>query len=728
MSTIEKYIAKINLQLHVQAAVKALLSAIAVAVFSGIFLKSLWVIVIIGVLAFFAAAYLLGLFKSLRAEAIQILHQRFPNLEFSLELLDKRTRNIAEELQWERVNSSFKGGEVSIWHERIWPFLLALGLAAGIFALSLVQLQDPKVEEPTTFQDRNSIPPEAEKLTVDLLDVQVDISPPAYTALPKITQSELQISTIKGAEIEWKMKFSNAEDVVFELVNSVGNSLPFTNSDGEIFLKDRVKSSGIYAIRGHRNEELVYESDYFPLEAKDDLAPVIQPADRELYTYHFTNDPKIMDVQAKISDDFKVSEVYLVATLARGSGENVKFRENRIPVSRKNFKSEDLSVRLDLNALDFRHGDELYYYWAAVDNKTPEPNFSRSDTYFINYVDSAGLGEEELIGMAIHVMPDYFRSQRQIIIDTQKLLAEQKSMSEKEFNAASNEIGYDQKMLRLRYGQYLGEEFEETAGGGAAAETGDAENLLEGYEHRHDEESEAGVTANVILPSEHEEIHDEESHSHENGGIESVLDAYLHNHEDPEANTYFEESTKGTLKAALEEMWEAELYMRLFEPEKALPYQEKALELLKKVQQKSRVYVKRTGFDPPPIKPEEKRLTGDLDDLKNRIEKEQMEMSERLEPLAAEVLGLLAKDAMSQSDQLLIQKFGELWTVRMNYSGMEDWSVLLLLQELKAGKITEEGKQEMFDKLYPLIPKSEGSNASFMKQKELEKAFWSKLK
>src|SRR5690606_27447058 len=148
------------------------------------------------------------------------------------------------------------------------------------------------------------------------------------------------------------------------------------NSDGGIFLKDRVKSSGIYAIRGHRNEELVYESDYFPLEAKDDLAPVIQPADRELYTYHFTNDPKIMDVQAKISDDFKVSEVYLVATLARGSGENVKFRENRIPVSRKNFKSEDLSVRLDLNALDFRHGDELYYYWAAVDNKTPEPNFS----------------------------------------------------------------------------------------------------------------------------------------------------------------------------------------------------------------------------------------------------------------------------------------------------------------------------------------------------------------
>ncbi|UZD23985.1 hypothetical protein [Algoriphagus halophytocola] len=728
MSTIEKHIAKINFQLRVQAVLKALLAAIAVGVFSRVFLDSILAMTLTGLLVFGSAAYLLGLFNSFRTEAIQILHQHFPDLEFSLELLDKTPRNSAEKLQWERVNSSFKGGEIGIWYQITWPFLLALALASGVFVLSqYIPVQQSKGELTENIKDNFQPSSTLEDLPVNLLDVKVSITPPAYTALPIVNQAKLEISTIKAAEIEWRLKFSNSADVAFELVSSAGNSLSFSQDKGDFFLKDQVKNSGIYAIRGHRNDELVYESGYFPLEAKDDLAPVIQPADRELYSYHFTNDPKVMEVKARVSDDFKVREVYLVATLARGSGENVKFRENRIPVSRSNFKAEDLSVQLDLNALDFKHGDELYYYWAAIDNKMPEPNFSRSDTYFINYVDSAGLSEEELVGMAIHVMPDYFRSQRQIIIDTEKLLAAQKNLSEREFNATSNEIGYDQKMLRLRYGQYLGEEFEETAGGGPTA-TGHAENLLEGYEHRHDEESEAGITANVLLPSEHEEQHSEESHGQEEGGIESVLDSYLHNHEDPEANTYFEESTKGTLKAALEEMWEAELYMRLFEPEKALPYQEKALELLKKVQQKSRVYVKRTGFDPPPIKPEEKRLSGDLEEVKNRIEREQKEIFRRLEPLAAEILGLLNKDALDEQDQLLIQNFGELWTVRMNYSGMDDWSVLLLLQELKSGKIREEGKLEMFEKIYPLIPKSEGLNASYLKQRKLEKAFWSRLK
>ena len=137
--------------------------------------------------------------------------------------------------------------------------------------------------------------------------------------------------------------------------------------------------------------------------------------------------------------------------------------------------------------------------------------------------------------------------------------------------------------------------------------------------------------------------------------------------------------------------------------------------------------MKRTGFDPPPIKEEEKRLTGELEDLKDQIEIEQIAMESRLAPLASQVLGLLPKQQLSAVDKALVQKFGELWTARMNYSGLQDWSVLLQLQELNSGKIGEEGKKELFQKLYPLIARREGVNASFLKQKELEKAFWSKL-
>ncbi|MBC8111611.1 MAG: hypothetical protein H7Y04_11170, partial [Verrucomicrobia bacterium] len=49
----------------------------------------------------------------------------------------------------------------------------------------------------------------------------------------------------------------------------------------------------------------------------------------------------------------------------------------------------------------------------------------------------------------------------------------------------------------------------------------------------------------------------------------------------------------------------------------ALPYAHKALELIKSLQQKSRVYVEKTGFKPPTLKPAEKRLSGELAEIIN---------------------------------------------------------------------------------------------------------------
>lgn len=75
-------------------------------------------------------------------------------------------------------------------------------------------------------------------------------------------------------------------------------------------------------------------------------------------------------------------------------------------------------------------------------------------------------------------------------------------------------------------------------------------------------------------------------------------------------------------------MWDAELYLRLYEPEKSLPFQYKALKLLKEISQDSRIYVHRTGFDPPPLK-EEKRLTGDLAEITSSTSNENIDLQER---------------------------------------------------------------------------------------------------
>ncbi|PZX55593.1 hypothetical protein [Algoriphagus chordae] len=721
MSTIESYIAKIELQLRVQTGLKALLISLSLLVFGYIFTSAPAAIIVLTVLGFFVAGYYLGLFVRQRQKAIQILHERFPDLEFSLELLEKADKNIAEQLQWERVNANFKGGEVQLWYKNIWPFLTALLIMSGVYGLSQLNLSERKPAQiQAKMEDKvDAIP--VINLPVEMSTVEVSIKPPAYTALPNIIQSELSIKTIIRSDIEWLVSMSNIEDASLELINSNGKSLPFSKSGEKFILKDKVIGSGIYALRAIKDQKVVYESDYFPLEAIDDFAPLIQPSEKELYKYHFIKDPQVMEVKAKVSDDFKVMEVYLVATLARGSGENVKFRENRIAIPSQNFKSKELSVALDLNAFDFKPGDELYYYWAARDNRSPEPNFSRSDTYFLNYVDSSGIQEEELIGMAIHVMPEYFRSQRQIIIDTESLIAAQKSKSENEFNSASNLIGSDQKLLRMRYGQYLGEENSETNNGSEPVD------FLAGHDHDHAHEA-----GHVHLVDEPEKVKSDSSaqkvvSNDLEDGMGGLMSAFLNKSQTTTQTNLNENSSMNLLKLALEQMWESELHLRLFEPEKALPFQEKALEYLKTVQQKSRVYVKRSGFDPPPIKEGEKRLTGDLDKLKNQIEIEQIALTRNLAPLAAQVLGLLPKAQLSAVDKAAVQKLGELWTTRMNYSGIQDWSVLLRLQELNAGKITEEGKSELFQKLYPLTAQTEGVNASSLKQKELEKAFWNKL-
>jgi hypothetical protein len=466
------------------------------------------------------------------------------------------------------------------------------------------------------------------------------------------------------------------------------------------------------------------------MEAIPDQSPIIIPTEKEVYKFHVKEDPKLLEVKAKISDDFLVAQVYLVATLARGSGENVKFRENRIPIDKRNFKAAELRSVLDLKALDFKQGDELYYYWAALDNKSPEPNFSRSDTYFLKYLDSTAVSEADLAGMAIHVLPEYFRSQRQIIIDTEKLIAQKKALKTHVYNSTSNEIGYDQKLLRLRYGQYLGEEFESGPGGGTM-EAGESENILDGFEHKHDQEgeNEGGGAIQSGTHTEAEHAHEEEGGKNEaEDGLGSMLDAFLHNHESEEMNTFFEGSTKGILKMALEQMWQSELHLRLFEPEKAIPFQYKALELLKSVQQKSRVYVKRTGFDPPPIREEEKRLTGELKDLEQEIVKEQAAINQQLAPLAGRILGILQQESLSQEDQITIQSFGKLWTQRMQYSGMEDWSVLLLVQKMGAGTLQVEEVTELRKKLYPYLANSKSLNPSYLPQQDLQKAFWKILK
>jgi hypothetical protein len=690
-------------------------------------------------------------FQDKRPQAVRLIHQSVGDVEYSLPLLEKEQLNLAEQLQLDRLNERLQRIPVPgvLLKNAGW---YALGLVAAVtlyLGYPLLQQRaiptpdDPRIQVSTAAAIKLGAP--------TFQSAALRVQSPAYTQLPDQNSRDLNASAVVGSTLTWRVQISSQQNVKVRLVNSKGQELAFQPSGGVFTYQDQLLNSGLYAIKvywqdkpgqsrlgqsrlGH--DSLVYQSDFYRLDAKPDLAPKIEPDSKELYKFHFLKDPKTITIAARLSDDFAVSQAFIVATVARGSGESVKFREVKMPLGPKNFKETRITKTLDLKALNFAPGDELYYYWAAFDNRRPEPNFTKSDTYFLVYKDTTQVEESELATMAVNIMPEYFRSQRQIIIDTEKLIASKKKSTDKSFRSTSNEVGFDQKALRLRYGQFLGEEFEKSIGGGDALPTDRDGDVVVGYAamqqymHKHDE-GEGDQSAPAAAPAH--AGHDHGGHSHGGGGgndekdpVAALMEQYIHSHDDAETNTFHEQSTRSLLKMALENMWQSELHLRMYEPVQALPYEQKALEYLKLSQQKARSYVKKTGFDPPPIKEKELRLTGELNNVTPTFSQDKSFTKQRLEPLVASVLGYLDIPELSSRQRLTVQQLGNQLADQTINSGLQNWSVLASLQKLAGGKpLTTTEKQQLKTKLYALTGTSvQTGPASYSSERTLERAFW----
>ena len=101
------------------------------------------------------------------------------------------------------------------------------------------------------------------------------------------------------------------------------------------------------------------------------------------------------------------------------------------------------------------------------------------------------------------------------------------------------------------------------------------------------------------------------------GRAEDVLSTFGHTHDLPEAATLLDPATRELLRAALREMWQSELQLRQYAPRAALPYANRALELIKQVQQADRIYLARVGATLPPVDVT-RRLGGERDGIAPR--------------------------------------------------------------------------------------------------------------
>lgn len=443
----------------------------------------------------------------------------------------------------------------------------------------------------------------------EITDHSVTIRFPSYTGKKEEQRENLSQEVLEGSRLTWRIRLSGPVDTVMLISETEDRRYGFKNETGNDYqVSVNPEANLIYHFRLVR-DSVSADTETFYVALKPDMPPVISPVNMPSFIeFEADETAPAIRVEAGLSDDFGLTDAYVVATVSRGSGESVKFREEILrfqkPVSGRETR---VGMNILLDSLGMLPGDELYYYLEAKDNRQPEARTARTETRFVVIADTVEQAYMTGGSMAVDLMPDYFRSQRQIIIDTEALVEAASTMPNDEFRQQSNALGYDQKLLRIKYGQYLGDEFESgiTQPVDSPEEVADAsdEDATAAYTHDHDHEDE-GVEA----PSEpgHDHEHDDDD----------PLEAFIHDHSDPEEATLYTQGVRAMLRQALTEMWDAELYLRLYQPEKSLPYQYRALDLIQKIRNQARIYVHRIGFDPPPIR-EDARLSGDLENIEN---------------------------------------------------------------------------------------------------------------
>jgi len=420
-----------------------------------------------------------------------------------------------------------------------------LALAAGVWFLG----QKPAA----TTQAAAPVAAAAAKAPI-VPQLTVSATPPAYTGGARSTGAPRDLSLPEGGLVTWCLKNPEAVETTLEL--SDGRTLKVGDKCAALTATESL----FWRWRGAR----------YTVKVTPDAAPVItvsQPAQmiQELKTGAAT-----AAMALAVQDDYRVQRATLHLTLARGSGENIKFLEREMPLpASSNPRLRNWAKTWTLAELGMEPGDELYFFVRAVDNAA-RPHTVQSPTYTLRLPAPEVEDEEETTAMPMLVKPQSLRSQRQIIIDTEQLIADMKStrMSADTVRERSETIAGDQGQLRRRYGQFLGEE----------------SSLFGG------------------------EAHDD--HDARDGKLD-VLHQFGHAHDEAENATLYDEGTKKILRRALSAMWEAEKALRAVTPRTALAPELKALVAIKELQQADRIYLHKTAFVPPPIK-EAIRMTGDV--------------------------------------------------------------------------------------------------------------------
>ncbi len=551
-----------------------------------------------------------------------------PEMDDSAALLFDRVDALTnlQRLQQSRLRARIMDSNADLrtpWPKRAFVTSGAVALLMAVAALTWPAREHGAVAPMTTSPAAHA------KDATSITHAELAIDAPPYTKIPPRRENALETKAPEGSRLRWRLRLDPVPGAV---------SLQFHDSsrielerDGADWIGERtLAASTLYRIVPDNAPSLA-EDRLYRLDAIADQQPEIRVVAPDKTLTLIDARQKTWGLAFEASDDYAIAHADLAVTLAQGSGENIAFKEQAIALDPVPFSPPSPAARdadeggppvrvryaysLDLAALGLSKGDDVIVKLAVSDNREPKPNITRSASFILRWPADASSETAGLEGIAQKTMPAYFRSQRQIIIDSEALLADKPTLDEAKFLARSDAIGVDQKILRLRYGQFLGEESETHAGHAPPSPHGDHDT---GSPHGNpDGETPTQVDA-LAAAHEAQERQLPTFATSRFGEEGNTLAEYGHVHDIAEAATLLDAQTRKILKSALDEMWQAELHLRQGHPDEALPYEHRALEFIKQVQQSTRIYLARVGLELP-TPDETRRLSGERKDLLDRV-------------------------------------------------------------------------------------------------------------
>lgn len=644
-----------------------------------------WVIAIGGCTVLAIGLYIAHMSRAVNRESIvRALDAAVPSLDDSSDLLlrDASELSDVQRLQRARVIAQLDRAQIPDLRPA-WPWrrIFAACFAASLMVATSLWPQAKSTSTAITSPSAAAIGEDFQP-PIELQSANLRIEAPAYTGIAARDERTLDAKFPAGSQLNWSLAFTaQVQAVNLEFLD--GSHLALQPDAGHWVGTRRIDESSLYRIVTTGVPALTDERLY-RLDAIVDQAPEIRVTEPDRTLTALNDEQASWNLAFEASDDYGVADARVQITLAQGSGEQVTVKEQSINLraaSTSDPRLRSYRHRVDLRVLGFAQGDDVIVRFAVTDTRKPQPNTTRSASYILRWPADLSADAKGIDGIVQKVLPAYFRSQRQIIIDSEALLGEKANLSAGKFLSRSDAIGVDQKILRLRYGQFLGEEFES----GGSAKSNDKPKP----DDKHDDEVQA-------LPEGH---HHDDGHDHAKatfGDADAAIAEFGHTHDHAEAATLLDPETKRILKAALEEMWQAEMHLRLGDPARALPYENRALAYIKQVQQSTRIYLARVGLELPPVD-ETRRLSGDRSGIGDR--RGNLKPAERGDHAVREAWNALEATTSPDFDALMA------WLDANGKSVGDRLAMIAAIDALRRDEACQACAQHLQDLLWPLLPK-----------------------